>query len=81
VSLRIVSGAARPRRLNQLPNLKVKPPQNFWTAMPASVQVSGCLPWLGHPRAPGRRSESVDARNRGVQGAAAAATYQRAMGI
>ena len=46
----------------------------------ACVQVSGCLPWLGHRRAPGRRPESVDARNRGVQGAAAAATYRRAYG-
>ncbi len=35
VSLSIVSGAARPWRLNRLPHLKVKPPQNFWTAMPA----------------------------------------------
>ena len=35
VSLSIVSGAARPRRFNRLPHLKVKPPQYFWTAMTA----------------------------------------------
>ena len=32
-------------------------------------------------RANSRRPKSAGARNRGVQGAAAAATYQRAMGI
>ncbi len=35
VSLSIISGAARPRRFNRLPHLKVKPPQNLRAAMAA----------------------------------------------
>jgi len=45
------------------------------------VQVFGCQHDEAIHTHNSRRPKSAGARNRGVQGAAAAATYQRAMGI
>jgi len=49
--------------------------------MTGFVQVFRMAAMAGPSARAGRRPESAEARNRGVQGATAAATYRQAMGI
>ena len=68
----MVNGATRPRRLNRLPHLKVKPTQYFWTAktasdpdLPSGVPRRKALQRL--MRAAALRSELFPCRGRGLQ--------------